>query len=89
MHRLLNENELALFQEWIGRAAGTGTGQIPGDLTLLMGHIAAQSAELARARQREHALVDALDAALDYVEHGGSSELRDDIAARARAARAG
>lgn len=87
MNRLLNENELARYREWAREAPGAGTGSIPTDLGLLLGHVEAQAAELRRLRTRETALADAIDELLDYVDHGGAPERRAEIRERARAAR--
>ena len=87
MNRLLSEEELARYREWVGSAAGTGTGMVPADLSLLLGHMDAQAAELRRLRQRELDLVDAVNGLVDYVERGGSTDYRDEILQRAHAAR--
>lgn len=87
MNRLLNENELARYREWAQGAPGAGTGSIPADLGLLLGHVEAQAAELRRGRARATALADAVDELLDYVDHGGAPERLAEIRTRARAAR--
>ena len=89
MNRLLSEEELASYREWVGRAAGTGTGTVPTDLSLLLGHLDAQAAELRRLRQRELDLGDVIDGLLDYVERGGADDYRDTILERARSVRHG
>ena len=89
MNRLLSEEELARYREWLGSAAGTGTGMVPADLSLLLGHLDAQAAELRRLRQRELDLADTIHALLDSVERGGSTDCRDEILQRAWAVRGG
>jgi hypothetical protein len=89
MNRLLSEAELAQFRAWVNEAPGTGTGRVPTDLGLLLGHMDAQAAELRRARQHEHALADVIGELLDYIAHGGSDDYRDQLVARARAVRGG
>ncbi len=87
MNRLLSEEELVRYREWVGSAAGTGTGMVPADLSLLLGHLDAQAAELRRLRQRELDLAETIDGLLDYIERGGSTDYRDEILQRARATR--
>ena len=48
-------------------------------------HMDAQMAELRRAREQNNRLADAIGELLDYIEHGGSDALRDEVVARARA----
>jgi hypothetical protein len=88
-NRLLSEPDLDQFREWAAKAPGAGTGRVPTDLTLLIGHLDAQAAELRRARQHEHAQADAIAELIDLVERGGSDDLRDAIVSRARATQRG
>jgi hypothetical protein len=87
MNRLLSEPDLDQFRQWAREAPGAGAGRVPTDLTLLIGHVDAQAAELRRAREHAHAMSDAIGELIDFIERGGSDDLRDEIVARARAAR--
>ena len=89
MNQLLSGPDLDQFREWAATAPGAGTGRVPTDLTLLIGHLDAQAAELRRARQHEQAQADAIAELIDLVERGGSDDLRDEIVNRARAAQRG
>jgi hypothetical protein len=88
-NRLLSEPDLDQFRDWAARAPGAGTGRVPTDLTLLIGHLDAQAAELRRARQHEQAQADVIADLIDLVEHGGSDDIRDELVRRARAVQAG
>ena len=89
MNRLLSEPDLDQFRDWAAKAPGAGTSRVPTDLTLLIGHLDAQAAELRRARQHEQAQADAIAELIDFIEGGGSDDLRDEIVSRARAAQHG
>jgi hypothetical protein len=84
MDRLLNEHELDQYRQVIAGAAGTGTGSIPSDFGLLLGHVAAQAAMLQRGQRRERDLADVIEALIDVVEHGGDDATRERVVARAR-----
>lgn len=84
-HRLLTEAELAMVRDWIATLPGTGSGRLPGDLSLLLGHLDAQAAELRRERERGHRLADAMTDLMDLIEGGGANDLRQAALARARA----
>ncbi len=87
MNRLLREADLDQYRAWAKEVPGAGTGRVPTDLLLLLEHMDAQMAELRRAREQNDRLADVVDELLDYIEHGGSDALRDEVVARARATR--
>jgi hypothetical protein len=86
MDRYLTDMELNDYDQFIQTLPGTGTGTVPEDLSLLLGHIRAQRAQLQRWREREAELTDAMSGLQDYLDNGGSDDYRDQVRQRASSA---
>jgi hypothetical protein len=83
MDRYLTDMELNDYEQFIRSLPGTGSGTVPEDLSLLLGHIRAQRAQLQRWRERESELSDAMSGLQDYIDHGGADDYRDQVRRRA------